>query len=104
MEVSLDPRAMRESLREPAQRRFQAEVVQDGRPQQLGHLPHIADGFVHQPQAVVQTRGIGRARSVERRQVGLYSGQRLAQFVVEFMREAACGTLLVLQHMPGHPA
>ena len=54
LEFRLDPRAMREAFAEPAQPRFQAEVVQNRRTQQLRHLAYIADGFVYQVQAVLQ--------------------------------------------------
>src|SRR5580658_410512 len=86
LEFRLDSSAMREAFAEPAQRGFQAKIVKNCGTQQLRHLPYIADGFVHQSQAVVQTRWIDRAYRLpigaEGRQIGLDGCQRLPEFVV----------------------
>jgi hypothetical protein len=46
LEFRLDARAMRKTFAKPAQRGFQAKVVQNGRTQLLRHLPHIPNGLV----------------------------------------------------------
>ena len=44
------------------------------------------------------------AAGFERGEIGLHRRQRLPQLVVQFVREAARGGLLVLQHVPGDAA
>ena len=41
-----------ETLRQPTETGFQSEIVQDSGPQQLRHLAHIANGFIHQVEAI----------------------------------------------------
>ena len=56
----LDSGARGEAFRQPAQSGLQAEIVEDGGAQQLRHLAHVADGFIHQAEAIGKARaGLG---------------------------------------------
>src|ERR1017187_2747554 len=52
----LDSGARGEAIRQPAQSCLQPKIVEDGGAQQLRHLPHIADGFIHQVEAIGKPR------------------------------------------------
>src|ERR1035437_1234114 len=103
-ESRLNAGARGEALHQPAQTGLEAEIVEDGGAQKLRHLPHVTDSLFDQVQAVFQTRVVQLPADIERGEVGLDGGERLAQLVVQLVREAAGGGLLVFQHVPGDAA
>lgn len=97
-----DAGAFVEAFALPAEAGVETEVVKDGGAKELGEFADVFDGLVDQLQAVVDA-AIG-GRGGEGGEVGLDGGEGLAEFVVEFVGEAAGGRFLVFEHMPGDAA
>src|SRR5580704_7818298 len=57
--IDLDTSALAKSVGEPAESRVQTEIVEDGRPQEMGELANVGDGCVDQLDAVVNLYTIG---------------------------------------------
>ena len=99
--VHLDAGALAKPLSQPADARVQAEVVENRGPQQVRKLADILDRLIDQPAAIFQARRIGRRRRIERGHVGFDRRERLAELIVQFMRETPRRRFLAFQHVPG---
>ena len=104
-ELDGDVRPVAEALGQPLQRRYQAEVVEHRRPQQLRHradllhqpdhlLAHLADPLPQWHRSVVHG-------ALDHRQVHLDRGQHLANAVVELARQTADALFLQLHAHAG---
>ena len=99
-----DAAALAEIGHQRAEGREQAEVVQQRRPEVVGHAPDAPDPGVDQPERPIQPLGLRRADRVpEHAQLHLDGGEDLRGLVVQLAREPPALLLVLLHHAGGEP-
>src|SRR5438132_7828999 len=89
------------AISQPAERRWQTQLVEDGGPQLEGQPAHLIEGPVDQRKRFREGTFPGRALTpLHRLQIELHGGQQLTEFVVELARDLAPFSLLRLEQAP----
>ncbi len=108
LQADLRPAGLGLAARQPAQRRLQAQVVQDRRAQQARQMPGVLQGLGAQRDGAFHLRAQRRLRRPQRRaeqgQAMLEHGEVLADAVVQLARQAPAFVLLHLDHRAAQPA